>query len=289
VIGQPDIRVALIGAGIAASLTPALHEREAELLDLDYTYELLDLDDEDDPVAAFGPLLDRARADGLRGVNVTHPCKQVAAAHCDVLSREAAALGAVNTIVFADDGRAAGHNTDWPGFVEGFRRGLGDVPTGHVVVLGAGGAGSAAAHAAARDLGARRVSIVDADAERAADLARDVGEAATPDDVPGLLTVADGLVHATPTGMAAHPGIALDPDLLHPGLWVAEVVYRPLHTPLLEAARERGCRTLDGGGMAVFQAVHALRLFTGVVPDAERMLEHFDELVAEEGASWRRA
>jgi shikimate dehydrogenase len=285
-----SIRVALIGAGIEASLSPALHEREAAALGLDYTYTLIDLDASSAGPEATGDLLDRARADGLRGVNVTHPCKQAAAEHVDALSDEAAALGAVNTVVFQDDGRAVGHNTDWPGFTEGFRRGLADADTTHVILLGAGGAGSAAAHAAVRDLGARRLSVVDADAARATDLAADVGgDAATPADLPDLVRDADGLVHATPTGMAAHPGIALDPDLLHQDLWVAEIVYRPLETELLRAARERGCRTLDGGGMAVFQAVHALALFTGTTPDAESMLEHFTQLTVEEGTPWTRA
>jgi shikimate dehydrogenase len=84
------------------------------------------------------------------------------------------------------------------------------------------------------------------------------------------------VIHATPAGMAEHPGMAFPPDLLHDGHWVAEVVYRPLETELLREARELGCRTLDGGSMAVFQAAEAFRLFTGVEPSVERMLRHFD-------------
>jgi shikimate dehydrogenase len=80
--------------------------------------------------------------------------------------------------------------------------------------------------------------------------------------------------------MEGHEGIALDPDLLHPDLWVADIVYRPLETALLRAARERGCRTLHGGGMVVFQAAASFELFTGVRPDRERMLRHFAELTA---------
>ena len=89
------------------------------------------------------------------------------------------------------------------------------------------------------------------------------------------LADADGLIHATPTGMAAHPGLPLPEELLRAELWVAEVVYRPLETELLKRARELGCRTLDGGGMAVMQAAGAFELFTGVTPDRERMLRHF--------------
>ena len=289
---ETSIRLGLIGAGIGASLSPALHEHEAEALGLDCEYELFDLDDLELPAEAVGDVLAQARQDGVRGMNVTHPCKQLAVAYVDELSREAATLGAINTVVFHSD-RVVGHNTDWPAFGEGFRRGLPGAALRDVVLLGAGGAGSAAAHAAL-DLGAERLRIVDADPCRAADLAADVGQRrarmATTADLPRLLRHADGLIHATPTGMVGHPGIALDPRLLHDALWVADVVYRPLMTPLIQAARARGCRTLDGGRMAVFQAAYAFELFTGVAPDAERMLDHFGELVAqEEGATWTRA
>jgi shikimate dehydrogenase len=99
-------------------------------------------------------------------------------------------------------------------------------------------------------------------------------------DVAGQLAAADGLVHATPTGMAAHPGLPIPEELLRRDLWVADIVYRPLETALVRAARATGCRVLDGGGMAVFQAVDAFRLFTGIEPDADRMLAHFAGLVA---------
>ncbi len=103
--------------------------------------------------------------------------------------------------------------------------------------------------------------------------------------VPGTgladaMAKADGLIHATPTGMAKFPGLPLPAELLRPAHWVAEVVYFPLETELLRVARATGCRTLDGGGMAVFQAVGAFRHFTGVEPDAERMLRHFTALGA---------
>ena len=94
-----------------------------------------------------------------------------------------------------------------------------------------------------------------------------------------VLASADGLVHATPTGMAEHPGLPVPSELLHPRLWVAEIVYRPLRTALLEAAAARGCPTLDGGRMAVHQAADALELFTGRRPDTARMRRHLQELV----------
>jgi shikimate dehydrogenase len=262
--------VGLIGAGIDASLSPALHEAEAAALGLDYEYRLLELEGHTLP-----ELLGAARAEGFSGVNVTHPCKQDVVALLDALSPEAAALDAVNTVVFSG-GRAVGHNTDASGFAESFRRGLPDAALDKVVVLGAGGAGSAVAHAARR-LGVRDLVIVDVDSARAAALANRLGARTGALD---QVQDADGLIHATPTGMAAHPGLPLPEHLLRPGLWVAEVVYRPLETELLRRAREVGCRTLDGGGMAVMQAAGALELFTGRTPDRERMLRSFDLVAA---------
>ena len=115
--------------------------------------------------------------------------------------------------------------------------------------------------------------------ERAATLARARSARAAVGDAGGRSRDADGLVHATPTGMDGHPGIAARPGAAaRRDLWVADVVYRPLETELLRDARERGCRTLDGGGMVVLQAAGSFELFTGLRPDRERMLRHFAEL-----------
>jgi shikimate dehydrogenase len=223
----------------------------------------------------FVPPLPPAPSAGYDGLNVTHPCKQQVIEHLDELDEDAEAIGAVNTVVI-HDGRATGHNTDAEGFAASVERGLPGARREHVVLLGAGGAGSALAHALRR-LGTETLTIVDADRERAAALARAVGGRV---GEPGDVAAADGLVHATPTGMEGHDGMALDPGLLHRRLWVADIVYRPLETELLRAARARGCRTLDGGGMVVFQAAASFARFTGVEPDRERMLSHFAELTA---------
>src|SRR6202011_1010218 len=98
---------------------------------------------------------------------------------------------------------------------------------------------------------------------------------AAPTDLPAVIATADGLINTTPIGMAKYPGLPLPATLLRPDLWVAEIIYFPMETELLRAARVLGCRTLDGGGMAVFQAAEAFRLFTGIEPDAQRMLQHF--------------
>jgi shikimate dehydrogenase len=275
----------LIGSGIGPSLTPALHEREGDAQGFRTLYQRLDLDVLGLEAQDVGRLLDAARLAGFRGLNLTHPVKQAVLPHLDALSDDAAALGAVNTVVFTSDG-AIGHNTDWSGFARSFRRGLPDAPRERVVLLGAGGAGAAVAHALVR-LGVAHLVVADADPTRAealaTALAADLGAStsvAGAGAVDEALRRADGLVHATPTGMAAHPGSPVDDDVLRGDLWVADVVYRPLETALVRAARRRGAPVLDGGGMAVFQAVEAFRLFTGIEPDAERMLAHFAELVA---------
>ncbi|MFI7014530.1 shikimate dehydrogenase [Streptomyces sp. NPDC050164] len=280
----------LIGSGIGPSLSPALHEREGDRQGLRLLYRLIDIDPLGVPPEAVGDLVRAARDLGFDGLNITHPCKQLVIEHLDALAPQAKALGAVNTVVF-EDGRAVGHNTDVTGFAASFARGLPDAPLERVVQLGAGGAGAAVAHAMLT-LGAERVTVVDALPERAAALAdslnrafgRGRAAAVTPDRQARLLAHADGIVHATPTGMAAHPGLPLPAELLHPGLWVAEVVYRPLETELLRTARALGCATLDGGGMAAFQAADAFRLFTGREPDAARMLADLTELAGAVGA-----
>ncbi|MEV7085029.1 shikimate dehydrogenase [Streptomyces sp. NPDC093085] len=283
--GSSSYLTGLIGAGIGPSLSPALHEREADRHGLRLVYRTLDIDELGVGPEAVGELVRAARLLGFDGLNITHPCKQLVIEHLDEVDPAAAALGAVNTVVFRD-GRAIGHNTDATGFARSFARGLPGVATGQVVLLGAGGAGAAVAHALLT-LGVERLGVADTEPVRAGALAGALNSrfgagrasAVAMAELAPRLAAADGLVHATPTGMAGHPGLPLDAGLLRPGLWVAEVVYRPLDTELLRRAREIGSPTLDGGAMAVFQAADAFRLFTGREPDPERMLADLAELV----------
>ena len=278
-VSQPSFLVGLIGAGIQASRTAAMHEREGAEQGLLYLYKLIDLENLALGADALPDLLTAAERMGFAGLSITYPCKQLVIPLLSDLSDDARALGAVNTVVLRD-GKRIGHNTDWWGFAESFRRGLPDVKRDRVVQLGAGGAGAAVAHAALT-LGVKQLTLFDLDASRtkrlAADLAARFGEGrATPGaDLGGAMAESDGLIHATPTGMAKHPGLPLPATFLRPELWVAEIVYFPLETELLRTAKGIGCRTLNGGGMAVYQAAEAFRLFTGIAPDAERMLRHF--------------
>ena len=260
---------------------------------LRYIYRLIDLDLIPDGAGALSALLDSAQTLGFRGLNITHPCKQQVIPLLDGLSDVASSLGAVNTVVFSE-GKRIGHNTDWSGFTKGFRRGLPDVSLKKVLQLGAGGAGAAVANAAL-SMGAGQILISDFDLTKAEALVENlrrqfgVASASVTEDVASAMAEVDGLIHATPTGMDAHPGLPLPAELLEPRHWVSEVVYFPLETELLRVARSKGCRTNDGGGMATFQAFGAMKLFTGMKPDGERMLRHFRSMVLTEQATIRPA
>lgn len=275
--------VGLIGAGIQGSMSPALHEEEARHHGLRLHYQLIDLDVAGVGVEALPGLVHAARLMGFASLNITYPCKQAVIPLLDELSDEARAIGAVNTVVIGR-GRLVGHNTDGTGWSWGFRRALPGANLERVVLLGAGGAGSACADAVLR-LGARRLVVVDREPRRAEQLADRIcsihgaDRAGTETDIAVALKDAHGLIHATPTGMSKHPGAPLEDGLLRSGIWVSEVVYVPLETPLLKAARHAGCRTMDGGHMNVGQAVRGFKLFTGLDADATRMETHFRRLV----------
>jgi shikimate dehydrogenase len=269
----------LIGHGIQGSLTPVLHEAEGAAQGLSYVYRLIDLEQISRGVQDLPDILTAAETLGFNGLNITHPYKQAVIPLLTELSETARALGAVNTVLLRD-GKRIGHNTDWNGFAEPFRRQMAGVTRDRVVQLGAGGAAAAVGHAALT-LGVTELTIFDLDRARAEQLVAKLsahfgaGRARVGQDLATALQAASGLINTTPVGMTSHPGMPLPADLLRPDLWVAEIIYFPLETELLKRARALGARTLDGGGMAVFQAAEAFRLFTEVEPDSDRMMGHF--------------
>ncbi|MBT8769060.1 shikimate dehydrogenase [Metapseudomonas boanensis] len=275
----PSVLAGLIGAGIQASRTPALHEHEGDAQGMRYLYRLIDLDALKLDASALPDLLTGAERMGFTGLNITFPCKQAIIPLLDELSPEARGIGAVNTVLLKD-GKRIGHNTDCLGFAEGLRRGLPDVARRQVVQMGAGGAGSAVAHALLAE-GVERLTLFEVDASRGQALVDNLnehfgaGRAMLGSHLESAMAEADGLVNTTPIGMAKLPGTPVPAELLRPELWVAEIVYFPLETQLLHDARAIGCRTLDGSTMAVFQAVKAFELFSGASADAPRMMAHF--------------
>jgi len=278
-----QLLVGLIGRGIQLSRTPAMHEREAARFGLGYAYMLVDFDQLGLPDDALPGIISAGAALGFQGFNVTHPFKQQVIPLLDRIAPEAAAIGAVNTVVY-EDGRTpratAGHNTDCWGFAESFRQGLDGVPRRSVVQFGAGGAGAAVAHALLQ-LGAESLTLIDTDPARAEALAAHMRKAWNSDRVQATTKVADalgwtdGIVNTTPVGMAKYPGMPFPAEMLRRQHWVAEIIYFPEETELLRVARGLGCRTLAGTGMAIGQAVRAFELFTGRKSDMAAMAGHF--------------
>lgn len=276
--------IGLIGSGITHSPTPALHEREADHQGLRYMYRVLDL-----PTLGLAPgdaveLVRSAARLGYTGLNITHPAKQVVIPALDELDQVAEALGAVNTIRIRD-GRLVGHNTDVEAFGESLLVALAGRRLGRVLQLGAGGAGAATAYAVL-ERGAPALTLSDIEEARADRLATRMRglfpeaeiTAVAHDLVADHVATHDGVVNASPVGSALIPGVPIDPALLAPRQWVADVVYRPLRTALVEAAGERGCVAVGGGGMMIGQAVCSFAVFTGRTADHRRVAAHFEQL-----------
>lgn len=273
------ISIGLLGRGIQSSRSPTMHEREGARLGIRYSYALIDFDRLRLADDALGAVLDAAEALGFAGLNVTHPFKQTVIPFLSRLAEDTQAIGAVNTVVL-DDGERVGHNTDCWGFAESFRDGLSGSAVQWVVQFGAGGAGAAVA-CALMELGVESLAIHDVDAGRLRDLVGSLSK-----QFPGRVRMAgqladdirnaDGVVNTTPVGMAKYPGTPFPTELLSARQWLAEIVYFPQDTELLQKARAIGCRTLPGRGMAVYQAVRAFELFTGIAPDRAAMASHFE-------------
>jgi shikimate dehydrogenase len=277
--------IGLIGANIMSSLTPAMQIDAFAALGITGHYHLMDVDRL--PGRTLPALLDAVKTAGFLGVNVTFPFKQAVMPLLDALSPEARQIGAVNTVVIGADGRTTGHNTDRSGYRRSFERYLGrPAAEGKAAVLvGAGGAGSAVAFAL-MDLGLAHLAIHDQDPARADALAAQVkshfggGRARVSERLVEDIARADGIANATPIGMSGFPGNPVPVEALRPDHWVSDVIYSPMETELIRAASAAGCRTLMGGGMCVYQAVDAFRLFTGHEPDVARMERTFAAALA---------
>lgn len=280
--------IGLIGEAIGPSLSPPMHEHMADELGLRYLYQLIDIGVLGRAPESAGELARTAIDYGFAGLNVTFPCKQLVMPALDEIDDDARRIGAVNTIVISE-GRLIGHNTDWTGFRGAVRNELDGVRLDNVVQLGTGGAGAATAYALLK-LGVRYLRLSDIDRARLGERVRalsvlfpdsDITGLAL-DEVPAALADADGLVNATPIGMHGRGGTPLDISALEPRHWVADVIYRPLRTRLIEEAEAVGCRVMAGGAMAVGQAVDSFELFTGIRPDRASVVRHFEQLVRAE-------
>jgi shikimate dehydrogenase len=208
---------------------------------------------------------------GFRGANVTIPHKLAAFEICDAVAPFARRAGAVNTLIFRD-GRIEGSNTDGFGFLESIREAAPGwrADAGPAVLLGAGGAARAIA-AALLDAGAPRVTLVNRTAAKAEALARDLGGPIHVADRPPLEDAAL-LVNTTSLGMQGQPGLEVDLAPLPASAVVADIVYVPLETRLLAAARVRGLVAVDGLGMLLHQARPGFEAWFGVAPQVDQAL-----------------
>jgi len=278
-VQRKSILTGLIGRHIGASRSPWMHEQEARAQGLALTYTLFDFAAMGRDESCLCTQLTAAAELGFAGVNITYPYKQAVIDCLDDLSPSAARVGAVNTVKVTN-GKLTGHNTDVVGFSESIRKGLPGARLARVLQLGAGGGGAATAQALL-ELGTNTLIVCDTDSQRAAALVAKLrqdfgaGRAETTSDPAAVIGSVDGLVNATPLGMAASPQSPIDTSILTRQQWVADIVYFPLETELLRGARARGCRTLDGSRMAVYQAAAAFEIFTGRGADRARMLRSF--------------
>lgn len=251
---------AVVGHPIGHSRSPAVFARLAEMYGLPYAYTRIDAPSADAAVSL-------ARRLGLRGLSVTIPFKEAMLRQCDLLSPEAEAIGAVNTVV-QSEGRFFGLNTDWLGVRAPLAR-LGGRGL-RAVVLGAGGAAAAAAYALV-DLG-MEVTVLARHPGRAIALAARFGAGS------GTLaefdpTRTDVVVNATPVGMAPDTASILGPDDLRDGMTVFDLVYTPPETPLLRFARAAGATTVPGTALFAHQAAAQCEAFFGLRVSAAEVEE----------------
>ena len=269
----------LIGSPIGGSAAPAMHEAAGDAVGVRCHYQLIDIAGAG--TAELARLLDGARSLGFAGVNVTFPYKEAVVGLLDTLSASAEAIGAVNTVVIRDR-RLVGHNTDASGFRRAIAPLIEGAGRGPVAVLGAGGVGKAIAFALA-ELAVVEIRLFDVDADKSAALAARIDGRARLVRCGSVAEAVDGaigVVNGTPIGMAPNRDTPVPTKLLHANLFVADVVYSPLWTPLLIAARAVGARTMTGRDLAVFQAADAFELFVSVRPPIEAMAAAFDAVMA---------
>jgi shikimate dehydrogenase len=290
----PKTLLGLFGTNIQKSLAPAQHQEEGRHHGLNVFYQLMDFATMGTAASPKGGsndelprLLKTAQQMGFAGLNITYPCKQAVIPALDELSPDAAAIGAVNTVVFKN-GRSIGYNTDCSGYGIALKETLGERPLGRVVLVGTGGAGAAIAHALV-GMGATHLTLVDTDAAKAHTLAHGVAarfgadKVSTAANAQDALAQADGLVNGTPLGMSGIGGMCVPAEWIQAKHWVSDVVYSPLITPMLQVAMDKGCTTIGGDGMNLWQAVEAFELFTGLKPDAARMGRYHKALFANRG------
>ncbi|WP_111497552.1 shikimate dehydrogenase family protein [Marinobacter bohaiensis] len=270
-------KLGLIGQSIAQSRSPALHEMLGEIHGLPVSYVLHE--PEDSSPEAFRATLQQLRDQGYRGTNVTFPYKQLAVAEVDTIKPSVERVGSTNTLALGE--RVVAYNTDYTGFIRGYRRRNGERAAGRVVLVGAGGVGRAVAFALF-EVGATEVLISDLNRDSANSLAVALNASGCtsrvlePIEVEDAVRGADGLVNCTPVGHYKSPGMPVPADWIGSQQWVFDAVYTPIDTEFLQTAHARGLSIVSGFDLFIFQGIDAFEIFTGIeVTDPAPVIERF--------------
>ena len=265
------LKLGLIGKGISRSQSARLHVLLGRMCGMDVSYDYLD----SDQIEGFDLIkqLTTCSEKGYAGVNVTHPYKTSARKLITPRKRLPAALGAVNTVVFREDGWR-GDNTDFVGFMRGYKKQFGDAKPGTVLQLGAGGVGLATAFGL-RGLGADKILVHDKDITRGEELVATLtaadaqAEFVSAENLSDAVRSADGLINCTPIGMNQYPGCPFDVDLLGGQKWAFDAVYTPVETAFLRTATKSGIEVMTGFELFFFQGIEAFEVFSGAEIDAD--------------------
>ncbi|MGO4570821.1 shikimate dehydrogenase [Microvirga sp. 2TAF3] len=274
------VLLGLIGSPIKSSASPAMHEAAAAAAGFKAFYHLIDVAGADHK--ALRLMLEGVRRLGFAGVNITFPYKEAVLPLLDEIVPEAAAIGAVNTVVVRD-GRLVGYNTDTTGFERALAEVIAAAQTRPVALVGAGGVGKAIAFALARQ-NVPEIRIVERDSAKAEALLASLPASAGARicaTVEEAVAGAGGLINGTPVGMLPNRDTPVPLSLITADMWVADAVYTPLWTPLLGGARQRGAQVMTGRELAIFQGLDAFRLFTGVEASREAVSAAFDAVMEE--------
>lgn len=268
------LKAGVMGWPVDHSRSPALHGYWLKAYGIEGHYLRLPM-----PPENLGQALGELHEKGFSGVNLTVPHKEAALAFLHGITHEAKAIGAVNTVFLTNEGKLLGTNTDAYGFITNLTA---NAPTwrpeaGPAVVLGAGGAARAVCYAL-RTAGVHRIRVVNRTLARAEGLAMTMGPHIVPlawEQAGEAMKDAALLVNTTTLGMKGQPPLDLDLSPLPASAVVNDIVYVPLETPLLAAAKKRGNPVVDGIGMLLYQAQPSFAGWFGVRPDVTPELRAF--------------
>ncbi|ADZ90691.1 shikimate dehydrogenase [Marinomonas mediterranea] len=259
------LNLGLIGQAITASRSPSLHTLLGRLNQISVDYQLQE--PKDDSAQAYNTKLAEIRSKGFVGVNVTYPYKQIAIDSADEVNDAVKKVGATNTLLLKDD-KVCAFNTDYTGFIRGFKGRVGDLQAGKVLIIGAGGVGRAIGFALF-EVGATEVFVTDLNEKSALSLVNAINDAGykaryvAKDDIPAAAKEVDGLVNCTPVGHFKSLGMPISAELIENQKWAFDAVYTPMDTEFLVAANKKGLKIVSGFDLFFYQGIDAFEIFTG--------------------------